>query len=326
MAYKTILAILTFSFAWLSAAEAQQRQKMPRIGFIAANSASTSPARFDALKRGLRELGYIEGKNIIIEWRFADGKLDRLPAIAAELVRLKVDVIVTAGGTPTGPAKAATTSIPIVMAQDNDPVGDRFVTSLARPEGNITGLSNYAPEIGGKRLDLLNETVPKLSRVTALGTSDNPSNDEALRHVQAVAKGFGIEVQYFDVGDSKQIEAAFRDTIKARADAVLGLGGPVLTSQRKQIASLAKTHRLPVILHTPEFVEAGGLMSYGVNIADLFYRAATYVDKILKGSKPADLPVEQPRRFELLINLATANEIGITIPPNVLARADRVIK
>ncbi len=307
-------------------AEAQQPKKVHRIGFLSGGSPTTSPGRREAFRQGLREHGYVEGKNIVIEWRYAEGKPERLSELAAELVRLKVDVIVSSGAAPTRPAKEATATIPIVMAFDDDPVGNRFVASLARPGGNITGLSTLAPEISGKRLELLKETVPRLSRVAVLGTSTRPGNAQALRETELAAGAFGVQLQYLDVLDPKDIETAFRAATKGRADAVLVLASPVLFPQRTQIADLAAKNRLPAVYGTLESVEAGGLMSYGPSFTDLFRRAATYVDKILKGAKPADLPVEQPTKFELIINLKTAKQIGLTIPPNVLARADRVIR
>jgi ABC-type uncharacterized transport system substrate-binding protein len=307
-------------------ARAQQPAKLPRIGYLDAASISSEAARNRAFRQGLGELGYVEGKNIVIEWRSAEEKPDRLPALAAELVRLKVDVIVTSGSSVTRAAKAATHTIPIVMAQDNDPVGNGFVASLARPGRNITGLATLAPEISGKRLELLKEIVPKISRVAVLGTSSAPSNTQNLKETELAAGAFGMKLQYLDVLSPKDIETAFQAAGKERADAVLALGGFVLASQRAQIAVLAVKSRLPVISWRSDFVEAGGLMSYGVSLLDLDRRAATYVDKILKGAKPADLPVAQPTKFELVINLKAAKQIGLTISPNVLARADRVIK
>ena len=283
-------------------------------------------ARIDAFRQGLRELGYVEGKNIIIECRSAEGKPDHLPALAAELVRLKVDVIVTGGGRATRTAKEATNTIPIVMAQVPDPVGDGFVASLARPGGNITGLSALGPELSGKRLELLKETIPKLSRVAVLGTSTTPGNAQQLREVELAAEALKVKLQFLDVLDPKDIETAFRVASKGHAEGVLVLSASVFVSARTQVLDLAQKSRLPAIYYRPEFVEAGGLMSYGVNDTDLYRRAATYVDKILKGTKPADLPVEQPTKFEFIINLKAAKQIGLTIPPNVLARADKVIK
>jgi ABC-type uncharacterized transport system substrate-binding protein len=307
-------------------AEAQLPKKVPRIGFLAGVSASSISSRTDAFRQGLRELGYVEGKNIIIEYRYAEGKLDRLPALATELVRLKVDVIVTAGPAATRPAKEATVTIPIVMAQDNDPVGNGFVASLARPGGNITGLATLAPEISGKQLELLKEIVPRLSRVTVFGTSTFPGNAQALKETELAAEAFKVPLQYLDVLYAKNIETAFRAAGKGRADAVLVLASPIMNSQRTQIVELAVKNRLPAIYPFPEYVEAGGLLTYGTSFIDLSQRAATYVDKILKGTKPADLSVEQPTKFEMVINLKAGKQIGLTIPPNVLVRADKVIK
>ncbi len=307
-------------------AEAQQATKVARIGRLGAPSASAESARTEAFRQGLRELGYVEGKNIVIEYRYAEGQLDRLPALAAELVRLKVDIIVTAGGAVTRVAKETTSTIPIVMAFDNDPVGNGFVASLARPGGNITGLSTHYPEISGKQLELLKEIVPKLSRVAVFGTSTGPVTAQSLREIDLAARAFGVTLQHLDVLSPKDIETTFRAATNGRADAVLVLVGGVFLSQRKQIADLAVKSRLPAIYGRPEFVEDGGLMTYGVNVTDLFRRAAVYIDKILKGAKPADLPVEQPLKFEFIVNLKAAKQIGLTIPPNLLARADKVIK
>ena len=307
-------------------ADAQQPPKVPRIGFLGPNSPSTNPARIEAFRQGLRELGYVEGKNISIEYRYAEGKLDRLPALAAELVRLKVDVIVTSSPAPTRAAQEATVTIPIVFAQDGDPVASGFVASLARPGGNITGLSTLAPELSGKRLELLKEVVPKLSRVAVFGTSTTPSTAPTLKETELAAGAFKVQHQYLDILDPKDIETAFRAASKGRVDAVLVLAGPVVFSQRAQLADLAAKSRLPAIYPQTEFTEAGGLMYYGANTPDLYRRAATYVDKILKGRKPADLPVEQPTKFEFIINLKAAKQIGLTIPANLLLRADKVIK
>jgi putative ABC transport system substrate-binding protein len=307
-------------------AEAQQAKKVPRLGFLSSLSPSSISARTEAFHQGLVELGYVDGKSIIIEWRYAEGNADRLKELAAELVRLKVDVIVTAGPAVNRPAKEATATIPIVLAFDNDPVGNGFAASLARPGGNITGLSTHYPEISGKQLELLKEIVPRLSRVAVLGNATIPGNAQALRETELAAKGFGVKLQYLDIQNPKEIETAFRAASKGRADAVLVLGSQVVTSYAKQFAELATKNRLPAIYWSPEFVEAGGLMAYSVSITDLFRRAATYVDKILKGTKPADLPVEQPTKFELIISLKAAKQISLTIPPNVLARADKVIK
>jgi putative ABC transport system substrate-binding protein len=327
MGKRIVLFVLTSSILLsFHLAQAQQPAKVPRIGYLAGGSGSAVSNRVEAFRQGLRELGYVEGKNIVIEWRSSEGKLDRLPALASELVQLNVNVIVTGGGSVTHVAKESTATIPIVMAFDNDPVGNGFVASLARPGGNITGLSTHYPEISGKQLELLKEIVPKLSRVAVLGTSTGPVTAQSLREIELAAGAFGVKLQYLDVLGPKDIETAFRAATKGRADAVLVLVGGVFLSQRKQIADLAVRSRLPAIYGRPEFVEDGGLMTYGVSVNDLYRRAATYVDKILKGAKPADLPVEQPTKFELIINLKAAKQIGLTIPPNVLARADRVIR
>src|SRR6266576_3343449 len=249
----------------------------------------------------------------------------RVSALAAELVRLKVDVIVTSPSA-TRSAKEATSTIPIVVAQDPDPVGSGFVASLARPGGNVTGLSTLSPELSGKQLELLKEIVPKLSRMAVLGISTRPGNAQALKEMELAAAGFKVQLQYFDVLDLKDIETAFRAASKEHANAVLLLGNPIATSHRRQITQLAVKNRLPAIYDRPEFVEDGGLMIYAVSQNDLYRRAATYVDKILKGAKPADLPVEQPKKFEFIINLKAAKQIGLTIPPNVLVRADKVIR
>jgi ABC-type uncharacterized transport system substrate-binding protein len=323
---KMFWLIFVMLFAFCFPAQAQQPTKIPRIGYLSPNSLSFNPARIEAFRQGLRELGYVEGKNIVIEYRNTEGKLDRLPSLAAELVRLKVDIIVTTSPAPTRAAKEATSTIPIVFAQDGDPVASGFVASLARPGGNITGLSTLAPELSGKRLELLKEVVPKLSRVAVFGTSTTPSTAPTIKETELAAGAFKVQLQYLDVLEPKDIETAFRTATKGRADAVLVLAGPVVLFQRTQIAELALKSRLPAIYPQTEFTEAGGLMYYGANTPDMYRRAATYVDKILKGARPGDLPVEQPTKFELVINLKTAKQIGVTIPPNVLARADKVIK
>ena len=309
-------ALFSILFALSLAAEAQQATKIFRIGYLTV-SPSVFPGRVEAFRRGLRELGYIEGKNIVIEWRYTEGKLDRIPAIAAELVRLKVDIIVSGGPTATPFLKEAITTIPIVMGFHTDPVGTGLIASLARPGGNITGLSVLSPELGGKRLELLKEIVPKLSRVIVLGSSTLPGNAQTLKETELAAGALGVKLQYFDVLSPRDLEAAFRPTASGRADAVLALGNTVLNVHRKQVADLAVKSQMPAIYYAAEFVEAGGLMFYGVDFTDLLRRAATYVDKILKGAKPADLPVEQPKKFEFIINLKAAKQIGLMIPSNV---------
>jgi putative tryptophan/tyrosine transport system substrate-binding protein len=323
---KTVLLLTGFLLASIHFAEAQQPNKVPRIGFLANATPSADAVRYDAFRQGLRELGYVGGKNIVVEYRSSEGKSDRLPSLVAELLRFNVDVIVTTGPTVTRAAKQATVTIPIVFAQESDPVGSGFVSSLARPGGNITGLSTLGPELRKKRLELLKEIVPKLSHVAVLGTSTVSGHARFLKETEPAAAALGVKLQFLDVLDPKDIETAFRAASKGHVDGLLVLSGPILNSHRTQVLDLAMQSRLPAIYNFPEFVEAGGLMTYGVSTSDLFRRSATYVDKILKGRKPADLPVEQPTKFELVINLKTAKQIGLTIPPSVLARADRVIK
>lgn len=324
---KLIVALGAGALAAPLASFAQkQPTKIPRIGFLVASDSSAASARIEAFRDGLRRLGYVEGKNITIEHRFAEGKVDRVPVLAAELVNMKVDLIVTGGATATRAAKEATKTISIVMAQDNDPVATRFVASLARPGGNITGLSTLSPELSGKQLELLKEIVPKLSRVAVLGTSTDSGNAEKLREVELAAGALKVKLQYLDVLDPKDIEGAFRAASKGGAGAVLILGSPIFNSQRTQITELAAKNRLPSIFLASEFADAGGLVTYGPDRADMFRRVATYVDKILKGARPADLPVEQPTKFELVINLKAAKQIGVKIPNSILVRAERVIE
>jgi ABC-type uncharacterized transport system substrate-binding protein len=320
--------LVTFLLITAQPTDAQQPAKISRIGYLTGATLSSVSANTEAFLQGLRELGYVERKNIVIEWRGADGNRDRQRALAAELVRLKVDLIVASSGGDTRAAKEATAMIPIVMAQSDDPVASGFVASLGRPDRNITGLSQLSPELSGKRLELLKEVVPKLSRVAVCGTSSSPGNAPVLNETKLAAEALGASVQYVDVLSSKDFDAAFLVAGKARADAVLWLvsGSLGAVGHRAKITELAVKSRLPTIYERQNYVLDGGLMSYGVNLPDLFRRAATYVDKILKGAKPADLPVEQPKKFELIINLRAAKQIGLTIPPNVLARADRVIK
>jgi putative ABC transport system substrate-binding protein len=307
-------------------AGAQQAKKAPRVGVLLALPHAAISDRIEAFREGLRELGYIEEKTVVVEYRYADGKFDRLPDLATELARLKVNVIVTGGPTATRPAKKATSTIPIVMAQDTDPVGNGFVASLARPGGNITGLSNYHPDLSGKQLELLKEVVPGLARVAVLENSKEPGNAQALKETKLAGAALNLKLQFLDVLDLQDIETAFHAATKQRADALLVLSRPIATSRRAQVAQLAIKNRVPTMYQVSESVEAGGLLTYGVSTADLWRRSANYVDKILKGAKPAELPVEQPKKFELVINLKTAKQIGLTIPPNVLARADRVIR
>jgi putative ABC transport system substrate-binding protein len=283
--------------------------------------------RSEAFRRGLSELGYVEGKTIAVEWRSSEGDQNRLRALVAELLHLKVDVIVSGGSAVTRVVKEATSTIPIVMAQDSDPVGNRFVASLASPGGNITGLSTVTPEIRGKQLDLLIEIVPRMSRVAVFQTSTQPGNAQAVKEVERAAGASGMKLHYLDVIDVAGIHTAFRSAAKGVVDAVLMMvSGRIVVPNRDPIAAWAIKAKLPVMYERIENVEAGGLMSYGVNFADLDRRAAVFVNKILKGTKPADIPVEQPTKFEFIVNSKTAKQIGLTIPPNALARADRVIR
>jgi putative ABC transport system substrate-binding protein len=323
---KLIIALLASSLGVPLASFGQQAAKVARIGFLEASSPSAIAARIEAFRQGLRELGYVEGKNVAIEYRYAEGNFDRLPALAAELVRLNVNVIVTGGPTAIPAAKAATTVIPIVMAFDTDPVGSGFAASLAKPGGNITGLSTLAPELSAKQIELLKEIVPKLARVAVLGTASRPGSAHALREVENAAKALKVQVQFQDVVDPKGIDAAFLAARKGGADAVLVLGSPLFNANRTELTELASKSRYPVIYDRAEFVEAGGLMTYSVSLADLARRAATYVDKILKGAKPGDLPIEQPTKFDLVVNMKTAKALGIKIPNSVLAQATKVIE
>jgi putative ABC transport system substrate-binding protein len=319
------IALFVMLLPWPHFAEAQQ-PKAPRVGILFGASLLANSGRVEAFRQGLQELGYIDGKNIVIEVRYADGKLDRLPALAAELFSLNVELIVTAGPAVTLPVKEATNRIPIVMAFDSDPVGSGFVASLAQPGGNITGLSSLSPELTGKRLEILKETVPKLSRVAVVGNPANTATALNFKEAEVAARAYGLKVQSLEVRGPNDLDSAFSTMTKGRAEALLPLGDSVVVFHRERIVNFATKNRLPAIYPTFEWVDAGGLMSYGPDILDSFRRAATYVDKILKGAKPADLPVEQPMKFELVINLKTAKQIGVTIPPNVLARADRVIR
>jgi putative ABC transport system substrate-binding protein len=323
---KNAWPLFTLLVAVYARAEPQGSNKLPHIGFLAANSPSSNAARLRAFREGLRNLGYVEGQNVVLDLRYANEQLDRLPILARELVALKVDVIVTSGPAPTRPAKEATDKIPIVMAWDIDPIGSGLVSSLAHPGSNITGLSALVPEISGKRLEYLKETIPKLRRVAVFGSSTEPGNTQSLNGTESAAKSLNIEVQKLDIKHRNEIESAFQSAVKNHAEAVLVLPTAINFSQRKQLSALALKTKRPAIYGSSEYAEIGGLMSYGVNFVDLFRRAATYADKILKGAKPADLPVEQATKFELVINLKTAKQIGLAIPPNVLARADRVIK
>ena len=323
----TVLTLCAVLLALSVPAQAREPGKVARIGFLTGSSLSSQLARNEAFRQGLRELGYVEGKDILIEWRSYEGKRDRQRALADELVRLKVDVIVAVGSGDIQTAKEATSTIPIVMMVGGDPVASGFVASLARPGGNITGLATLRPELSGKRLELLKEIVPKLLRVAFIASPNNRDYAEEKKEIELAAAAFGIKLRVLDVKIPKDVDTAFQTATREKANAVLfRVAGPLAAAQRPQIAAFAVKHRLPTMYDIAEYVEAGGLMSYGVSAIDLARRAATYVDKILKGAKPADLPVEQPKKFEFIINLKAAKQIGLTIPPNVLARADKVIR
>lgn len=320
-----ILPLCSLLFALCSSVQAQPA-KMFRIGYLNASSAAGSVHHVDALKRGLRELGYEEGKNIVIEYRYADGKPERPAIFAAELVRLNVDLIYTSGPADTKAAKAATTTIPIVMAWSTDPVAIGFVASLARPGGNITGSSTLTPELSGKQLELLKEVVPKLTRVAVIGTATEPGNAHMLKEIELAAGALKVKPRFLNITSPKDIEPAFRTAVNQSAHAGMVLPSPISNAQRKEFAQLAIKNRLPMAYWRSEFVVDGGLMSYATNFTELHYRAATYVDKILKGAKPADIPVEQPKKIEFVVNLQAAKKLGLTIPPQALARADKVIR
>ena len=320
------LVLATVLLATLSPADAQQA-KIPRVGYLSALTTSADATRSGAFRQGLRELGYVEGTNIVIEYRFADGKLDRLPALAGELARLNVDVIIAGGGgLMARAAKSATATIPIVMTNVEDPIASGLVTSLARPGSNVTGLTALHPELSAKRLELLRETVSNLSRVAVLWNSAHPEKATEFRETQAAARLLGVHVQSLEVQSPTDIDSAFEAATKGRVGAVICLPDPLTNTYQARIIELALKRRLPTMYTQRPPVAAGGLMSYGPNYADLFRRAATYVDRILKGSRPADLPVERPTRLELIINLKTAKQMGLTIPPNVLGRAEEIIR
>jgi putative ABC transport system substrate-binding protein len=307
-------------------AEAQQRRKVPLIGFLAAPSPFFFSTRMNAFREGLYNLGHIEGKNISIEYRYAGGKLDRLPALAAEIVRLKVDVIVSSSAPGAFAAKNASGTIPVVFVTAGDPVAMGLVTSLARPGGNITGLTTSAPELIGKRLELLKEVLPRITRVAVLWNPSNPSFSEMLKEMQAASQAHALQLQSLEVRSLEDFEGAFESLTQGDSQAIIVVTDPLMNTHHRLILDLAEKHRLPAIYGSPEAVDAGGLLSYAPSFTDQYRRAATYVDKILRGTKPAELPVERPMKFELVINLKTAKQIGLTIPDSLLYRVDRVIK
>jgi putative ABC transport system substrate-binding protein len=321
------VALITFALGVLTVplvADAQQAAKVPRIGFLCALSGPSSHT--EGFLQGLRELGYVEGQNIAIEFRFTDGKSDPFPELAAELVRLKVDVLVVASTPAIRPTKDTTNRIPIVMAQSDDPVESGFVASLARPGGNVTGLTTVSPQLSGKRLELLKEAVPKVTRVAVLWNVANPVAALQLRETQVAARTLGLKLQSLEVRAPKDLDRAFAAMRKERVGALVVLPDLMFFDHQKRLADLVAKSRLPAIYEEREFAEAGGLMAYGPSYPDMFRRAATYVDKILRGTKPADLPVEQPTKFELVINLKTAKALGLTISPSLLFRADQVMQ
>jgi putative ABC transport system substrate-binding protein len=322
-------------FAWLVTplllacvhlAEAQQPAKIPHIGFIVAGSRSSSQSNLDAFRQGLRDLGYVEGKNIVIEYHYAEGRDERLRDFADDLVHLKVDIIVTASTVAARVAKQLTGTIPIVMTGTGDPVATGLVASLARPGGNVTGLSALSPEFSTKQLELAREIVPKVRRVAVLFDPANPVNIPAWKELEGIAPAFRVNLLPLEVRDPEDFERVLGAAARGRADALLVRRDPINQANQTRIVSLAAKSKLPAIYPLRQYVEVGGLMSYGVSTDDLNRRAAWYVDKILKGTKPADLPVEQATKFEFVINLKAAKQIGVTIPPNMLARADKVIR
>jgi len=304
---------------------AQQPSHVPRVGFVAAAHPAAVAARTEAFRQGLRELGYVEGRNIVVDYRYAGEQVDRVSVLIEELIRLNTDVIVSAGPSVTRRARTVTSSVPIVMAFDADPVGSGAVASLARPGGNVTGMSIVASDLSGKTLELLKSVVPKLARVAVFENSIEPGNAQTLRATREAAEALDVRLQVVDVRYPADIEPAFLAATRGGADALVVLSSPLILFQRARIARLAATHRLPAIYPYADVVDAGGLMTYGVSFNDLFRRAAGFVDRILKGARPADLPVEQPTKFELVINRGAAKRIGLAFPPDVLARADRIV-
>jgi ABC-type uncharacterized transport system substrate-binding protein len=322
-----LLTSLAGALAAPLAAEAQQHSgKVVRIGFLSPVSSTTAPHVLEAFRQGLRDLGYVEGQNTVVEYRWAEGRAEPLPVLAAELVGLKVDVIVASGTLGPLAAKSATKTIPIVMASAGDPVGTGLVASLARPGGNVTGLSTLTPELGGKRLQLVKEVLPGVSRVAVLWNAANPYTVLLVRETEAAARTLGVQTQSLEVRGPDDFENVLPAAISGGAGALIVVDDPLTVSNRMRIANFAARNRLPAMYGFREFAEAGGLMSFGANLADLYRRATVYVDKILKGAKPADLPIEQPIKFDLVINLKTAKALGLTIPPSLLARADQVIE
>ena len=323
---REFITLLGGTAAWPLAARAQQAGKVHRIGVLETISTTLNVANFYALREGLRQLGYAEGQNLVIEYRSADGRDDRFPGLARELLALKVDVIVTRGTPAAKAVKNATSTVPVVMTASGDPVGVGLVTSLARPGGNITGLSAIVGELSPKRLELIKEIVPGLARIAVLANTSNDAVRRDWARIETAARSLGVQSQLLDLRESDALGPTFDDASARRADALVVVIDAITQANQQRIVDLAMKHRLPAIYSSREFVDAGGLISYGVSYPDLYRRAATYVDKILKGTKPADLPVVQPTKFELVINLKTAKALGIEVPPTLLARADEVIE
>jgi len=323
-----VVAVLGLLLTAPLAADAQQAGKVPRIGFLSLTSPSDRPPLLDAFRQGLREVGWVEGQNIVIDYRYAEGRVDRLPDLAAELVRLKVDLIVASAGTQVATAaKNATETIPIVMIFVRDPVGNGLIASLARPGGNVTGVSGSAGlEIFAKQLELLKETVPKIRRLAILSNPTNAYHQLAIREVNVAARSLGVQLQLLGARGPNEFDGAFAAMAKERVGALLVLSDAIFGYHQTRLVDLAARSRLPAAYSVRDYVEAGGLMSYGPSILDSYRQAATYVDRILKGAKPAELPVEQPSKYELVINLKTAKVLGLTIPPSLLARADEIIQ
>ena len=321
-----VAALVTLVLGCATSAQAQSPASVPRIGFISALSASALPGRAQAFRKGLAELGYVEGKNIVVEYRWADGKLERISDLAAGLERLNVQVIVSAGPSATRRIRQATKTTPIVMAFDTDPVGSGFVDSFGRPGGRITGLSTLSPEISAKQVEILRQIVPSLSRLGVLADSAEPGNARALEETQRAARALGIDVQAFDIRASKRIDELFEAVARQSVHALIVLPSAAYTEARARVPAFAAKSQLPAIYWSGHFVDAGGLITYSVDIEDLYRRAATYVVRILKGSNPAEMPIEQPFKFEFVINMKAAREMGLSIPMSVLTRADRVIQ
>ena len=326
MQRREFITLLSGIVAALATARAQQPAKIPRIGFLGNSTATMEANLIGPLRDGLRELGYEEGRNVIIEFRWADGKYDQFPALVAELLAAKVDVIITAGTPATLAIKKATSTVPLVFIAVGDPVGTGVVPNLGRPGGNITGLSSIAPDLEGKRLELLREVVPKLSHVAFFLNPANAFHTASMRQARVAAQSLGIKLQPMEVNKSEQLDGAFASIVKEKPDALLILADRIFLHNRKRMMEFAIQQRLPSVNAYRELVEAGGLISYGPSYEDMHRRAAVYVDKILKGTKPADLPIEQPTKFTLLINLKTAKTLGLTVPPTLVARADELIE